>query len=99
MTNAYFIFTVLHNNLLDLYSACLISASSENLKCWQPILAVFGLLLVHLSFLRIELKIYGGSWPWTQNVTYHFCLVTQCSMMLALFTFIMLLDHWKKFLW
>ena len=54
------------------------------------------------------IKIWGVSWTWTQNIdvlfpeplSYHFCLMARCSIMLkkALFVTKLFLDGWEKLL-
>ncbi|PIO12234.1 hypothetical protein AB205_0114930 [Aquarana catesbeiana] len=55
-----------------------------------------------------RIKVWGVSWPWTQNVdvffpkplSYHFFLMARCSIMLekALFLTKLSLDGWEKLL-
>ena len=54
------------------------------------------------------IKVWGVSWPWTQNIngwvpeplSYHFCLMERCSIMLekALFVTKLFQDGWEKLL-
>ena len=54
------------------------------------------------------IKVWGVSWPWTQNINVlfpeplgcHFCLLARCSIMLekALFITKLFLDGWEKLL-
>ena len=76
-------------------------------------LGVCGFLFVHPPLedwpqVLNGIKVWGVSWPWTQNIqvvfpeplSYHFCLMARCSIVLekALFVTKLFLDGWEKLL-